>query len=658
MRIAAFVVAVLAILAIAGALVAAAVGGADEVALAPFLFAAVAAPAGVGALVAWRRPGERVAWILLVGALSVGVVMCADQLSALLLERDRGSTAGRWIRVLAGEWPVLFLWPLALAYLFPDGSLPGPRWRIPWRVTLVAATGVIGLLPFARHLSEPFEDIRSPMPVTFEGSFGLTVFWICWAGLLGGLFAGAAAVWWRKRHATGERRLQMLWLTYGAFLVPLWLASGWIMSLFGSQADDVGFVWLLLLYVWLAVAVGVAVTRHGLYGIERLINRTLVYGALTIALAAAYALVVLVAGVVFGGGSALRASLATLAVALAFRPLRARLQALVDWRFARARYEGTRRLRAFLDEVRAGHAEPEDVATELAAALRDPTAEVVYLLPASGAWADRRGHTLDAVPDDGRARTPIGRDHRQVGVLLHDPELLARGDLLHGVLDAAAVAVEIACLRVEVRLQLEEVESSRARIVQAGVEERRRLERDLHDGAQQRLVTLGIVLRRLQRSLPPEARTLVPALDAAVDEVVAAITDLRTIAAGLRPPRLDQGLRAALADLARGAGVPVALDAAAHRAPPEVEAAAYYVACEALTNAVKHASATQVQLRTDQRDGVLRLLVADDGVGGAAANGGTGLAGLADRVAAQGGRLVIESPPGAGTRIAAEFPCA
>jgi signal transduction histidine kinase len=658
MRTAAPVVAVLAILAIAGALVAAAIAGADQIALAPFLFTAVAGPAGVGVLVAWRRPGERVAWILLVGALSVGVVMCADQVSAHLLERDRTSTAGRWIRVLAGEWPVLFLWPLALAYLFPDGRLPGPRWRIPWRITLVAATGVLGLLPFARHLSDPFDDVLSPMPVTFEGSFGLTVFWICWAGLLGGLFAGAAAVWWRKRRATGERRLQMLWLSYGAFLVPLWLSSGWIMGLFGSDSDDVGFVWLLLLYVWLAVAVGVAVTRHGLYGIERLINRTLVYGALTIALGASYGIVVLVAGVVFGGSSAVRASLATLVVALAFGPLRRRLQVFVDWRFSRARYEGTRRLRAFLDEVRGGHAEPEDVATEIASALRDPSAEVVYLLPASGAWADRRGHTLDAVPEDGRAHTPIGRDDRQVGVLLHDPQLLARADLLHAVLDAAAVAVEIACLRVEVRLQLEEVESSRARIVQAGVEERRRLERDLHDGAQQRLVTLGIVLRRLQRSLPPEARTLVPALDAAVDEVVAAITDLRTIAAGLRPPRLDQGLRAALADLARGAGVPVALDAAAHRAPPEVEAAAYYVACEALTNAVKHASATKVQLRTDQRDGVLHLLVADDGVGGAAANGGTGLAGLADRVAAQGGRLVIESPPGAGTRIAAEFPCA
>ncbi len=663
-RLAPPIVAALAIAAVGCAWVVVLVGHArgydtaDAMIVAPFLFAAVTAPAVVGAFVALRRPGNLVAWILLLGALSVALVMCADVWKELLLHEDRGSKLGAWIAVFSGEWPVLFLWPLALAYLYPDGSLPSPRWRHLWRLTLVAAGGVVLLLPFASHLSEPYQDIPSPMPVSFEGSVGLPVFWACWGGLVLGLFGGAAAVWVRKRRSTGDARLQVLWLMYGAFLIPVWLVSGWVWGLFIHASGDPSFPILLLLHVWLAVAVAVAVTRHGLYGIDRLINRTLVYGALTVTLAAAYGAVVLLAGVVFGGSSAVRASLATLVVALAFRPLRARLQALVDWRFARARYEGTRRLQAFLDEVRAGHAEPEDVGAEIAAALRDPTAEVVYLLPASGAWADRRGHTLDGLPDDGRARTPIGRDRREVGVLLHDPALRGRSDLVHGVLDAAAVAVEIACLRVEVRLQLEEVESSRARIVQAGVEERRRLERDLHDGAQQRLVTLGIVLRRLQRSLPPEARTLVPALDAAVDEVVAAISDLRTIAAGLRPPRLDQGLRAALADLARGAGVPVALDAAANRAPPEIEAAAYYVACEALTNAVKHASATHVQVRTDQRDGVLHLVVADDGVGGAAANGGTGLAGLADRVAAQGGRLVVESPPGAGTRVAAEFPCA
>jgi signal transduction histidine kinase len=214
------------------------------------------------------------------------------------------------------------------------------------------------------------------------------------------------------------------------------------------------------------------------------------------------------------------------------------------------------------------------------------------------------------------------------------------------------VPVELARLRVELRLQLAEVESSRARIARAGYEERRRIERDLHDGAQQRLVTLGIVLRRLQRSLPREARLLGPSLDAAVDEVAGAIADLRTLAAGVRPPRLDDGLAAALADLARGSAVPVNVAATADRAPPEVEAAAYFVACEALTNAVKHASPSHVELATARENGVLRLTIADDGVGGASV-----LRSLRDRVAAQGGTLVIDSPPGAGTRIAVELPC-
>jgi signal transduction histidine kinase len=230
--------------------------------------------------------------------------------------------------------------------------------------------------------------------------------------------------------------------------------------------------------------------------------------------------------------------------------------------------------------------------------------------------------------------------------------------VLRPVLDAAAVAVELARLRVELRLQLAEVESSRTRIAQAGYEERRRLERDLHDGAQQRLVTLGIVLRRLQRSLPGEARILAPAFDAAVDEVAATIGDLRTIAAGLRPPRLDEGLTAALEDLARAAAVTVELEATGDRAPPEVEAVAYYIACEALTNAVKHAAPTRVTVQTTRTPESLRLVVADDGVGGAAPGAGSGLAGMADRVAAQGGSLALKSPAGAGTRIDVELPCA
>ena len=151
---------------------------------------------------------------------------------------------------------------------------------------------------------------------------------------------------------------------------------------------------------------------------------------------------------------------------------------------------------------------------------------------------------------------------------------------------------------------------------------------------------------------------LAPALDAAVDEVGRAISDLRTIAAGVRPPRLDEGLAAALEDLARAAPVPVELETSCERLPPQVEAAAYFVACEAVTNAVKHASPSHVRVEANLANGGLRLVVADDGVGGAADESGTGLAGLFDRVEAEGGTLRVESPPGSGTRIEAEFPCA
>ena len=115
---------------------------------------------------------------------------------------------------------MLFLWPLALAYLYPDGALPSARWRHLWRLTLAAAGGVVLLLPFASHLCEPYEDIPSPMPVSFEGAVGLPVFWACWAGLVLGLFGGAAAVWARKRRSTGDARLQVLWLMYGALPHP------------------------------------------------------------------------------------------------------------------------------------------------------------------------------------------------------------------------------------------------------------------------------------------------------------------------------------------------------------------------------------------------------------------------------------------------------
>jgi signal transduction histidine kinase len=316
-----------------------------------------------------------------------------------------------------------------------------------------------------------------------------------------------------------------------------------------------------------------------------------------------------------------------------------------------------RRVRAFVDDVREGRREPEEVGAVLATALRDPTAELLFRLPASEAYADGRTVIVAELSDDGRTATKVKHRGQEIALLRHKPALLDRPDLLHSVLGAASLAIEIARLRAEVRLQLAEVGESRARVVRAGYEERRRLERDLHDGAQQRLVTLGIVLRRLQRSLPREAQILGPALDSAVDEIGRAIEDLRTIAAGVRPPRLDEGLAPALADLARAAPVPVDLDTTHERLPAEVEAAAYFVVCEAVTNAVKHASPSHVRVEALVVSGALRLVVVDDGIGGATVASGTGLSGLTDRVEAQGGTLLIHSPPGAGTRLEAEIPC-
>jgi signal transduction histidine kinase len=629
--------------------------GADQpvppVGLAVFLVA-VLAPASVGLFVALRRPGNRVAWILLAGPLSVAVVMTADAVAGLALHGDPDSTLGAWATLVAFEWPVLFLWPLALAFVFPDGRLPSRRWRPAAAVAWVASVGIVTLLFLAPKLDGPYGKVPSPLPFDFPESVLLPLFWTCWAGLLASLFLGALAMRARYRAGDAQQRRQVLWLAYGALLVPLWLGGGSLWSLLIGSTDPIDGIGLAVFQVWPAVAVAIAVTRHGLYAIDRLLNRTLVYAALTALLAGTYAVVALLVGLMVGG-SAWSASLATLVAALAFRPLRDRVQDLVDRRFARARFEAVRLLRDFLDEVREGRAEPEDVGAAVALALGDPGAEVVFRLPETAGYADRNGRVIEDLPDDGRARSVIGRE---LGVLLHAPSLAP--DLLRGVLDAAAVPVELARLRVELRLQLAEVESSRARIAQAGYAERRRIERDLHDGAQQRLVTLGIVLRRLQRSLPREAQILNPALDAAVDEVAGAIADLRTIAAGVRPPRLDEGLAAALADLARGCAVPVDVVATADRAPPEVEAAAYFVACEALTNAVKHASPTRVVMHTSRENGVLRLLVSDDGIGGAAETSGTGLPGMVDRVAAHGGSLAIDSPRGAGTRVAVELPCA
>jgi signal transduction histidine kinase len=209
---------------------------------------------------------------------------------------------------------------------------------------------------------------------------------------------------------------------------------------------------------------------------------------------------------------------------------------------------------------------------------------------------------------------------------------------------------------VEVRRRLAEVEESRARIVTVGYEERRRLERDLHDGAQQRLVSIGLALRDVQGQLPTPS-PVATELDATVGELTEAIDELRELASGVRPAGLDDGLAAALHELAARSSVPTRVEAIDERFEDRLETAAYFVASEALTNAAKHARASQVAVSALRRNGNLVVSVRDDGIGGAVATDGSGLVGMTDRVAALGGSVRVDSPRGCGTTVTAELPC-
>jgi signal transduction histidine kinase len=294
----------------------------------------------------------------------------------------------------------------------------------------------------------------------------------------------------------------------------------------------------------------------------------------------------------------------------------------------------------------------------LARALRDPTLTLAYWLPEFRGWADLDGRAV-AIPagGDGRAVRMIDSNGERVAALVHDPALDGEPELLDGVAAAAGIALENARLHAELRARLQELRGSRARIVEAGDAERRRLERNLHDGAQQRLVAVALQLQLLRsriRSDPDLAEELAGSASA---ELAESLHELRELARGLHPAVLEHGLAAALHALAARSPVPTAVEYDAPAELPETIAlGAYFVASESLTNVAKYAEASAATVRVSEAAGAVVIEIADDGVGGADDTRGTGLRGLADRVEALDGRLRVSSPPGAGTTVVAELP--
>jgi signal transduction histidine kinase len=327
-------------------------------------------------------------------------------------------------------------------------------------------------------------------------------------------------------------------------------------------------------------------------------------------------------------------------------------------RFLRARFAQSA-IADFFVELRAEPA-PADLRDALARALHDPGLDLVYWLPEFEAYANLNGQEVDL--DElgaNRAVRLIDANGSHVAALVLDPALEQEPELLEAATAAAAISLENGRLHAELNARLDELRGSRARIVQAGQKERQRLERDLHDGAQQRLIALSLELRLLEERLDgdPNAKA---GLDHARAEIAKSLDELRDVARGIHPAVVSgHGLAVALEQLA--ARAPVSVDLRVEidgRLSEPLEVAAYYVVSESLTNVAKHAQARTARVEVMKEQGELVLEVADDGQGGADPERGSGLRGLADRVEALNGRLRIWTPRGGGTRVRAEIPCA
>jgi signal transduction histidine kinase len=529
---------------------------------------------------------------------------------------------------LEGSWMWFYVPVGVLLAVFPHGRPVNRSGRV-----------VVVGLPACALLFQVLAALGDGGPASAAATALLPVF-------LGLLLASAVSI--VKRYGAGGRtlRAQVRWLALVGWALPLTLLLGWLSYFVTGGSDVVVTVGFAVLYAALPLATAVAVARHRLYDVDDALIATLAYAVMAAVLLLAFLSVSTLSGLLVGRSSVVAAVLVTAVVAFALGSVRGRVESAVARAVFPARERALRGLARLAADVRGGRAEPEAVVEVLRTTLRDPGLVVTF--PNTGA-------------DDGTG-TPARLGGEVVAHVRAGPT--ATREPPRDVADAASLLLAMVRLRADLSTALREVERSRERLLVAGYEERRRLERDLHDGAQQRLVSLGVRLRVLQRSLGPDGAVVADELDAAVAQVSTTVAELRGLAHGIRPSSLDDGLPAALAHLSQTSPVPVHLEVARDvdgstgpGLPDAVATTAYFVIAEAVTNAVRYADADGIVVRL-QRDGAdVVLRVSDDGRGGARPRPGAGLAGLEDRVGAVGGRMALDSPPGAGTVLEARLPC-
>ncbi len=603
----------------------------------------------IGSALVLRRPQHPVGWLFLL--LSISIFIPVDSYARYGALARPGSLPGAHVVMMISASTFL-VWQLLLALIL----LLTPSGRLTNRITRFIAwsTVVWGVAGIAAGMVRPYTGdyeslgiIRNPMEV----SLGADVFYVIrWGGIIAvhlGILAGAVAIIGRFRAARAEERLQLRWL--GMATIPFVLfvfAASAVAILEGSllllQVLAFCFVAIIPLAVWLAIE------QHHLYDIDRLVSRAVTWVVLSAAVIGTYVVVVIFVGQSIGraSDSAIPVAIATLAAVSVVGPLRRWIQDALDRRFNRRRFETLARLRAFTREPTPSMT----VEQALRTAIGDPSLSVAYWIGERDVWVSEDGLPISPASDG----VTVKRGEEVVGVVNFDGSAVDRPTVEAATSEVLA-ELENARLRAAIRLQLVEVRESRSRIVEAQQAERHRIERDLHDGAQQQLLGLAMQLRAVEMSGDPERMRVTIAT--AVDELQAAVRDLRALANGLRPAVLtDGGLAAALDDLAARSPVPVRLETTADRFSPAIEEAAWFIACEAVANAVKHAAPRSVAISACRSDGLLRLVIEDDGVGGADPTG-SGLRGIADRAEVAGGRLTVQPRLGHGTIVIAELPC-
>ena len=653
----------------------------DQLVLTVVVVVGVAGLAAMGALIA-SRTGNLIGWVLLgiVASLTLSFLGSAyGEVAA-----PRGLALGGFALTVVAEVPLfigLALFP-AVFLLFPTGGLPSPRWRpVGWvyGIALLVLVGGFTLLPMRERAGGA--SVTNPLAIAslkgvLDPMLEMTGF-----ALLACAFASLIALIVRYRGSGEEQRQQIRWLAFvGAIAAAALVATmvtgtivesnvRWESSWLNTLNGLFGLTLVAALGLGIPLACVVAILRYRLYELDRVVRRTALVAILATTITAVYVAIVALAGTLLEGRAA--NLLAAVGVAIAFQPLRDRARRLADRLVYGQRATPYEVLASFTDRVGESYA-ADDVlprmvnvlASAIGAERASVWVRVASALRPEAAWPDGPMPAERSLEHGGLPNFPDE----------HATEVVDRGEILGAIVVQMPpgdpmtpqkerlvrdLATQAGLVLRNVRL-IEELRASRQRLVAAQDEERRKIERNLHDGVQQQLVALNVQLGLLARTAagdPDRASELASSLQSRASE---ALDDLRDLARGIYPPLLaDQGLAAALEAQARKAAVPTTLDAdAVGRYPRDVESAVYFCTLEALNNVAKYAEATSATVRLAQRNGHLSFTVTDDGRGfntNATAHG-TGMQGMADRLEAIGGTLAVTSEPGAGTTVTGTVP--